>query len=334
MRDRTTTALFLAAALLTNIVGIDEGLAQTKIARVGVLSFFAVTSSNPVPERWWQPFRRTLAEHGWIEGKNVSFEYRSSAPGDSSHLTEAAAELVRLKVDLICAIGAPFTRAAYTATRTTPIPIVGIDFTTDPVAEGFAESYGRPGGNLTGVFLDAPEFAGKWLELLSTMVPRLSRIAVLWDPSPGAAHLHSIESMAQALDLQLRVAEVHKPEDIDRAFSAFRGEPQALIILPSPMLFVQSPRLAQLALKHRLPATSMTPLFPEAGGLLGYGPHAAATMERSALFVAKILGGIKPGDLPVERPAKFELVVNLKTAKILGIAVPESILLQADEVIR
>jgi putative ABC transport system substrate-binding protein len=130
------------------------------------------------------------------------------------------------------------------------------------------------------------------------------------------------------------VAEVHKPEDIDRAFSAFRGEPQALIILPSPMLFVQSPRLAQLALKHRLPATSMTPLFPEAGGLLGYGPHAAATMERSALFVAKILGGTKPGDLPVERPAKFELVVNLKTAKILGIAVPESILLQADEVIR
>jgi putative ABC transport system substrate-binding protein len=252
--------------------------------------------------------------------------------GDPSQLAEAAAELVRLKVDVIFADSAPATRAAYAATRT--IPIVALDFTTDPVAEGYVESYGRPGGNLTGVFLDAPGFAGKWLELLKAMVPGLSRVAVLWDPSPGPTHLQSVQSLARSLRVQMQVLEVRKPEDFDRAFSALRGRPQALIILPSPMIYQQNARLAELALKHRLPATSMALGFAEVGGALAYGPVRAAAYERGAVLVAKILGGAKPGDLPVERPTKVQLVVNLKTVKALGLTIPESILLRADEVIR
>lgn len=332
MPHRTVAALLLVTALVGGLTWTREALAQEKIARIGVLTSFEVGSQNPVPKRWWEPFRRTLAENGWIEGKTVSFEFRS-AFANPPQLAEAASELVRQKVDVIWAVGAPFTRAAHAASGT--VPIVAIDFTADPVAEGYAESFGQPGKNITGIFLDAPQFAGKWLEVLKRTVPGLSRIAVIWDPSPGTAHLHGVQSVARALGLQVEVAEVHKPEDIDRAFSAFHGRPQALVILPSPMLFVQSPRLAKLALKHRLPATSMTPhLFAEAGGLVGYGPNDSAMAERSAVFVAKILRGADPGQLPLERPLKFDFVLNMKTAKALGLTFPESVLVGADKVIR
>ena len=198
----------------------------------------------------------------------------------------------------------------------------------------YVETYGRPGGNVTGVFLDAPEFASKWLELLTAMVPGLSRVVVLWDPSPGPTHLQSVQKLARSFRVQLQVIEVHKPEDIDRAFSEFRVRPQALVILPSPMMYVQSERLAKLALKHHLPATSMARLFAESGGAITYGPDRTAAHERAAVLVGKILGGAKPADLPVERPTRVQLIVNLKTAKTLGVTIPESILLRADEVIR
>jgi putative ABC transport system substrate-binding protein len=278
-----------------------------------------------------EPFRRALAEKGWIEGKNLLFEQRT-APGDPPRFAEAADELVRLKVDVIWATNAPMVRAAYAATRT--IPIVANDFTTDPVAEGYVESYGRPGGNLTGVFLDAPDFAGKWFELLKAIVPGLSRVAVLWDPSPGPTHLRAVQSAARAFGAQIQVVEVRKPDDIGRAFSAFRGDPQALIILPSPMTYVQSERLAKLTITHRLPAAAMFRLFAEGGGAVAYGPDLASAYERSGILAAKILGGTKPADLPIERPSKFELVVNLKTTKALGLTVPESVLYRADDVIR
>jgi len=179
MQHRLAAVLLLTGALLTSVAWTDDSWAQAKIARVGILTFIAVTD-DPTLRLWFEPFRRTLADQGWVEGKNVAFEYRS-ALGDPTQLAEAAAEVVRLKVDVIFADSAPGVRAAHAATRT--IPIVAIDFTNDPVAEGYVESYGRPGGNLTGVFLDAPEFAGKWIELLRAMVPGLSRVAVLWDPS-------------------------------------------------------------------------------------------------------------------------------------------------------
>jgi putative ABC transport system substrate-binding protein len=184
------------------------------------------------------------------------------------------------------------------------------------------------------MFLDAPEFAGKWFELLKDMVPDLSRVAVLWDPGPGATHLQAVRKVARSLDIKLQVLEVQKPDDLDKAFAALRGPPQAVILLPSPMIYGQSARLAELALTHRLPATSMARGFADAGGAIAYGPDLTSTVERLAVFVAKILGGAKPGDLPIERPTTFKLVVNLKTAKPLGITIPQSILLRADELIR
>ena len=192
----------------------------------------------------------------------------------------------------------------------------------------------RPGGNVTGVFLDAPEFAGKWFELLKAIVPDLSRVVVLWDPGPGTAHLHAVESTAASLGVRLQVIEVRKAEDIDRAFASIRGHPQALISLPSPMLYFQNERVAKLALKHHLPATSIFRLFAETGGTLAYGPHQVSATERCGALVAKILGGAKPAELPVERPTKIQLIVNLKSAKALGLTVPDSVLLRADEVIR
>jgi len=227
---------------------------------------------------------------------------------------------------------APALRAAYAATRT--IPIVASDYTTDPIAEGYVASYARPGGNVTGVFLDAPEFAGKWFELLKEMIPDLTRVSVLWDPSPGANHLQAVRNVAKFSNIKLQVLEVSKPDDIDAAFAALRGHPQAVIILPSPMNYGQSPRLARLALKHRLPATSMALEFAIAGGTIAYGPETTSADKRIADSLAKILGGGNPAELPVERPTKFNLVVNLETAKSLGITIPQSILLRADELIR
>jgi putative ABC transport system substrate-binding protein len=330
MKNRVAAVLLLAGAVLTTLGWTGEARGQAKLARVGILTFSAVTDYSTL-ETVLKVFRRTLADRGWVEGKSVSFEYRS-AHSDPSQFAEAATALTERKVDVIVADGTPALRAAYAATRT--IPIVAIDFTSDPIAEGYVQSWARPGGNVTGVFLDAPEFAGKWFELLIAMVPNLSRVSVLWDPGPGATHLQAVRGAAKLLDIRLQVLEVHKPDDIDRAFDALRGRPQAAIFLPSPMTWAQSARLARLALKHRLPATSMAREFAIGGGAIAYGPDANLAWERIGVLVAKILAGAKPGNLPIERPTKFNLVVNLNTAKTLGITIPQSIMLRADEVIR
>jgi putative ABC transport system substrate-binding protein len=330
VKNRVAAVLLLSGALLTSLGWTGEAWGQVDVRRVGMLSFSAV-SDDPSLDADLKILRRNLADQGWVEGKNVSFEYRN-AHSDPSQYAEAAAELVRLNVDVIWATSAPALRVAYAATRT--IPIVGWDYTTDPIAEGYVESYARPGGNVTGVFLDAPEFAGKWFELLKAMVPNLSRVAVLWDSGPGATHLHAVHSVARLLDIKLQVLEVRKPDDIDAAFDALRGQPQAVVILPSPMSWTQSARLARLALKHRLPAASMAREFANAGGTIAYGPDTDLDRERNAVMVAKILNGSNPAELPVERPTTFQLVVNLKTAKTLGIKIPQSIMLRADEVIR
>jgi putative ABC transport system substrate-binding protein len=300
------------------------------MARVGIL-VTPLAATEAAMAEYYEPFRRMLAREGWIEGKNVVLEYRS-AHGNPPRFDQPAEELVGLQVDVIYANSAPATRAAYKATRS--IAIVGLDYTNDPVAAGYAESYGRPGRNLTGFFLDAPEFAGKWLELLRAIVPGLSRVAVLWDPSPGTTHLSAIQGAARSFGVQLQVLEVHKVEDIDKAFSAFRPQTQALIVLPSPMTWAQSPHLAELAMRHRLPAASMADQFADSGGMLSYGPDGANANERCAVLVAQVLRGAKPGDLPVERPTKFSLIVNLKAAKALGLRIPESVLVSADKVIR
>jgi putative ABC transport system substrate-binding protein len=331
MKSQVAAVLLFAVALLTLPGSEGETWGQGNVRRVGILTGYVSNFTSDNTKRWWVPFRRTLADQGWIEGKNVSFEFYE--PSDvPPQYAAGAAELVRLKVDVIWAANAPSVRAAYAATRT--IPIVAWDFTTDPVAAGYVESYSRPGGNVTGVFLDAPEVAGKWFELLKAMVPDLSRVAVLWDPNPGTTHLQAARGVAGSLGVKLQALEVRNPDDIDRTFSTLRGRPQALIILPSPMLFNQNERLAKLALKYRLPAISMAHAFANAGGALAYGPELASASERCAALVAKILDGAKPAELPVERPTKIQLIVNLKTAKALGLMVPDSVLLRADEVIR
>ena len=330
MRPRVSAALIFATLLLTALAWPGDGRAQTNIPRVGIITVGAASDAAAAGYRF-DLIRRAFAGQGWSEGRTIAFELRD-ARGDASRNAELAVDLVRLKVDLIWADSAPAVRATYAATRT--IPIVALDFTTDPVAAGYAQSYGRPGKNVTGVFLDAPEFSGKWLELLKEMVPGLSRVVVLWDPSPGDAHLRGIKAVAPSLGVQIQVLEVRKPEEIDAVASAFRGRPQALVILPSPMFLAESPRLARLAAKQRLPATSIFRLFAEEGGVIAYGPEATEEVERAAVQATKILRGTKPGDLPIERPTKFELSVNLKAAKALGITIPASMVMRADKVIR
>jgi ABC-type uncharacterized transport system substrate-binding protein len=257
----------LAVALLACLGWIGQSHAQTKTARVGILATPLAGTADDAMDKYYETFRQALAERGWIEGKNISFEYRS-ARGNPPQFGEPAADLVKLKVDVIYANNAPATRAAYAATRS--IPIVGLDYTNDPVAAGYVESYSRPGRNLTGFFLDAPEFASKWLELLKSVVPGLSRVVVLWDPTPGTTHLSAIQTAARTFGVQLQTLKVRKPADIDGGFSVIHARTQALIILPSPMTWAESPRLAGLAMKYRLPAISMSDLFTEAGGMLSY----------------------------------------------------------------
>jgi len=329
MRDRA--AAVLALALLTVLGWSGPGWGQATSARVGVLTFDVAGTSDESGGQTGAPLRRILAGYGWSEKKNLSLEFRK-ASGDPPQFADAAAELVKLKVDVLCADSAPATRAAHAATRT--IPIVALDFTNDPVAAGYVESYGRPGGNVTGIFLDAPGFAAKWLELLKAIVPGLSRVAVLWDPSPGATHLQALRAAAPTFGVTLQVIEVRKPDDFGSAFSAPGKRAQALIILPSPMTWGHSAQLADLAMKHRLVATSMAPQFAQSGGALTYGPDLTSSLERMAVLVAKVLGGARPADLPVERPAKFNLIVNSKTIRTLGFTVPDSVSLRADEVIR
>jgi len=320
--------LLLATALIAVTMSAGVATAQEKVPRLGILSISGEGSSRT---SWDAIVYRKLASLGWVEGKNVEFVF-SSASQDPSRYPKAVAELVRQRVDVIYADSAPAVRAAQAATHT--IPIVCSDYTTDPVAEGYARSYGRPGGNVTGVFLDAPVFSGKLIELLKSLVPNLSQAVVLWDPSPGDTHVRALKAIAPSFGLQLQIVEVHKPEDIDTAASAFVGKPQALFIVPSPMLYFESARLARLATKQKLPATSMAQQFAEHGGLIAYGPDQTTSNEQVASLVAKILGGAKPAELPIERPTRYELVVNVKAAKALGLTISDDILAQADRVIR
>jgi len=328
MRLRLPNVLVLGALLLSASGWWVDAQGQAKISRVGILT---IEPPGDGHKKAYGAFYRTLVAQGWVEGRDVEFTY-ARTDGESSRFAKAASELVALKVDVIFADSAPAVRAAFAATRT--IPIVASDFTTDPVAEGYAENYRRPGKNVTGVFLDAPEFSAKWLELLKSIVPGLSRAVVLWDPSPGDAHLRALQLAARSFGVQLQVVEVRTPQEIDRAASEFRGRPEALIVLPSPMTWRESARLAKLAITQRLPSTSFARPFAATGGLVAYGPNGDSVDERCGVLMAKILGGARPAELPIERPTKVELVVNLKAAKALNLTIPESILARADRVIR
>jgi len=318
----TFRSLVLCGLVVVTLGFVDEAPAQAKIPRVGIL---AQRDAAALPI--FQVFERALAGRGWDLGKTVMLEYQAPVAEDQQY-TEAAQELVRQKVDLIYASSAPALHAAYAATQS--IPIVAGDFSTDPIAAGYVESYGHPGKNVTGVFLDAPEFTGKWLEILKRLIPKLSRVAVLWDPNPGAVHLRGVQSAGRALGIRVQVFEVRKPEDIDRAFAAFGKPIQAVVQLPSPLMYAEIPRIAGLARQRRLIGISIFRRFAEVGGAVGYGPDTIEVNQRVAVFVDKILRGAKPSDLPIERPTKYDFLINTKTVAALGIKVPEALLLSAE----
>jgi putative ABC transport system substrate-binding protein len=274
-----------------------------------------------------------MRELGYVEGKNIVIEWRF-AEGKLDRLAALAAELVRLKVDIIITGGPPVTRAAKEATSTIPIVMT---FDPDPVGNGFVASLGRPGGNITGLATLAPEISGKQLELLKEIVPKLSRVAVFGDSiQPGNPQaLKEIELAAQAFKVQLQYLDVLSPKDIETAFrAADKGRADAVLILGSPVLASQRTQFKDLAVKSRLPAIYMRSESVEEGGLVSYAVSLTDLSRRAATYVDKILKGSKPADLPVEQPKKFEFIINLKAAKQIGLTIPPNVLVRADKVIR
>ena len=302
-----------------------------KVPRIGYLSWGSL-ASGPNPYR--DAFLQGLRERGLIEGQNIAIEYRS-AEGRFDRLPDLAAELVLLKVDVIVTSTTPAIQAAKQATSTIPIVMA---VAGDPVVTGLVASLARPGGNITGLSQLAPELAGKRLELLKETLPKLTRVAVLWNSS-STAMIHTFREAqvaVEALGLKLQSMEVQgDPADFERVFLAItRERPDGLFVTLDPFTSLHRRRIVELAAKNRLPAMYASREFVDAGGLMAYGPSLPDMWRRSATFVDKILKGAKPSDLPIEQPTKFELVINLKTAKALGLTIPSSLLLRADQMIQ
>jgi putative ABC transport system substrate-binding protein len=300
----------------------NPGPAPTgRAARIGVL----------FSERGKTWLLQALRDAGYDEGRNLIVEFRSVSPAEM--LPSLAAELLALDVDVIVALGSQAVRAAQQATQRIPIVMAA---SSDPVGTGFVASLARPGGNITGMSLFSPELSGKRLELLREIAGDIRRVAVLWNPDdpPATLSLKETEAAARILGIELRAFEIRRVNDFDAAFaSATEARPNAVVILPAPLLTTNGRQVAVWALHNRLPAIDWQRDFPASGGLMSYGPDLESLVRRSAVFVDKILRGTKPADLPVEQPTKFDLVINLNTAKALGIAVPQSLLLRADDLI-
>jgi putative ABC transport system substrate-binding protein len=322
--------------LLTSLAGVlaaplaGEAQPAAKIARIGYLAT-NLAANPPLPEA----FRQGLRDLGYVEGRNVVIEYRD-AEGKLERLPARAAELVALKVDVIVAPGTPQALAAKHTTKTLPIVFTAAG---DPVTDGLVTSLARPGGNVTGLAALGPELVGKCLEQLKQAVLGVSRVAVLRHPGAFSERtekdmLKGADVAGRALGVRLQFVEARGPENLDKAFSEMtRARAGALTVLPSSMFTSERRRLVDLAAKSRLPAVYPQRAFVDAGGLMGYGPNVADLFRRAATYVDKILKGAKPADLPVEQPTKFELVINLKTAKALSLTIPPSLLARADQVI-
>ena len=303
--------------------------AQTgRVAQVGILA----TAHAPTSEEWARsPFRLKLSELGWVEGRNLKIERRNTA--SASELPRAARELAALKLDVIYATGAPSLRAAKQEITTTPIVMFTVG---DPVASGWVKNLARPEGNITGVAGFSRDLAGKRVALLKEILPAIKNVAVLGNPANArlADIFQDLQGRARASGVEVRLFEVASPAVLEPTFAAIAREPiQGLTDIPDPMTFDQRKRIVELAASNRLPAIYESSAFAEAGGLITYGPDYEELSRRAAVYVDKILRGAKPGNLPVEFPTKFEMVVNLKTARALGITVPQTVLLRADRVI-
>jgi putative ABC transport system substrate-binding protein len=320
------SAVALALAILIVPLGAGAQQGAAKVYRIGY-----VRAERP-PAVDIEAFREGLRAHGYVEGTNVVVEYRW-ADGNEEKLRSLVAELLRLKVDLIVTSAPAATRVAKEATTTVPIVMVLV---ADPVSFGFVASLARPGENITGFAFLLPEISGKRLELLKEAAPKLSRVAVLWNAANPykPVDLREVQAVADALRVKIDTFPVREPHDFDDAFkAAVASHAGGLITLEDPFTIAHRTRIADLALRHRLPAVYAVRPFVDAGGLMSYGPDRADQNRRAAAFVDKILKGAKPADLPVERPTKFELVINMKTAKALGITIPASLLLRADEML-
>jgi putative tryptophan/tyrosine transport system substrate-binding protein len=328
MRKASVLSILFVIVLLA--VAIMAEAQQTgKVPRIAYLTVAPLSANVARVEA----FRQGLRELGYVEGKNIVIEWRSGE-GKLESEGELVAEAVRLKVDVIVTSGPTMTRAAKRATVTIPIVMT---FDSDPVGSGFIASLARPGGNITGLSALSPELSGKQLELLKEVIPRLSRVAILGNSNEPAnpKTLKEIELATGELGVQVQPLDVLNPNNIETAFrAATKARADALVVLASPVLNDQRAKVTNLALKSRLPAIYFRQEFVDAGGLMSYGTSFTDLSRRASVYVDKIFKGIKPADLPVEQPTKFELVINLKTAKQIGLTIPPNVLARADRVIK
>jgi putative ABC transport system substrate-binding protein len=314
---------------LLSIVTLAAAQQPKHVPRVGFLG----GSSASAYSGFIDAFRKSLRDLGYVEGQNIAIEYRY-ADGKRDRLSDLSADLIRLKVDVILVSGSLAIGALKNATKTIPIVMTTVE---DPVAQGFVDSLARPGGNITGLTNLAPELSGKRMELVKETLPKVDRIAVLWDPSgPGpAVAFKETQAVAPPMGLQLQSLQVRSPNDFEGAFKAAIAERSgALIVLQSFLTNAHRRRIVDLALTHRLPGMYTQMEYVEVGGLMSYAPSYTDIYRRAATYVDKILKGTKPADLPVEQPTKFEFVINLKTAKQIGVTIPPNVLARADRVIR
>jgi putative tryptophan/tyrosine transport system substrate-binding protein len=328
MKKAGLSSILVAVVLLAVGLSVEAQQAK-KVPRIGVLWLYSPAIASPFAEA----FRQGLRELGYVEGKSIVIEYRH-AEGKYDRLPSLAAELVRLNVDIIVTASTQAAQAGQQATRSIPIVMTVV---SDPVESGLVGSLARPGGNVTGLSLMHPELSGKRLELLKEVIPKLSRVAVLSNLSNPIIPplLRETEAAARAVGVQLQVVEVRGPIELDSAFGAMtRDRAGALVVLPDGTFQNERRRIAALAAKGRLPTMYAWREAVDDGGLMAYGASVPDILRRAATYVDKILKGTKPADLPVEQPLKFELVINLKTAKQIGLTVPQSVLYRADKVIR
>ncbi len=317
----------LTISLATTFFAVPLTDAQTtaKKALVGVLG---ITPSVPANH---EIFKQGLAQLGYTEGQQVAF-VEKHADSEPARLAAVAAELVRSKPDVIFARGPAAVAAAVQATKV--IPIVAVDLESDPVALGYAKTLARPGGHVTGVFLDLPELSAKQLQLFREIVPSLSRVALVGDSVGNAAQYRATERAAKTFKVQVQTFEGRTPTELDAALEAARRNGVGgVVVFSSPTVYGNVARIATLAREKRLPTVALFSEYAEAGGLLTYGPNLREAFRRCGAYVGKILNGAKPSDLPIERPEKFELVINARTAKALGLKIPDSLLRRADQII-
>jgi len=318
--------IWLLASLFLTIVSTSHAQQPAKVPRLGVLLY-----GTPETDPSVAAFRQSLRDLGYIEGENLSVDYRF-AGGKPERLTQAAADLARLNPDVIFALGGDVVPAAQRATKTIPTVMW---VSNDPVQTGIVASLAHPGGNITGITLILDELAGKRLALLKEVAPKISRVAVLWNPDHAEPEYREIQGAAQGMKVRLQSLQVRRGEDFDSQFhAATKAKSQALIVVSSRLINFQRQRILDYAAKSRIPLVGDWGSWAPDGALMSYGPNIAEMIRRVAVHVDKILKGTKSMDIPVERPTKFELVINLNAAKLIGLTVPPNVLVRADRVIR